>query len=258
MKEIWQNLILSIKGPRVLTIIGGGGKTSLMYYLLGLVKSRGLFGVGTTTTKLASEQRSGHVFLTIESVVAGCECIKEGAILQDVITLVRGEDSKNQGKMLGIPKEWVDELAVMCNEVLFLVEGDGAAGKSLKGHLGHEPVVPRNSRLVVVVVGIDSMGVPINALHVHRPERICELTGAKLESLVTTELIIQLLFHPQGYLQDCSPTSQIVFYINKVETVEQHCQAKRLAAEILATKHPHVIGVILGSLKTGEGLWLQA
>lgn len=239
-------------------MIGGGGKTSLMYYLLGLVKSRGLLGVGTTTTKLASEQRIGHIFAKIDSVAAGYEWIKEGATRQDVITLVRGEDSSNQGKMLGIPKGWVDELSVLCKEVLFLVEGDGAAGKSLKGHLAHEPVVPKSSRLVVVVVGIDSMGVPINALHVHRPERICELTGAKLESLVTTELIIQLLFHPQGYLQDCSPTSQIVFYINKVETVEQHCQAKRLAAEILATKHPHVIGVILGSLKTGEGLWLQA
>jgi len=258
MKEIWQKLILSIKGPRVLTIIGGGGKTSLMYYLLGLVKSKGLLGVGTTTTKLASEQRSGHVFATIDSVVAGYECIKEGATLQDVITLVRGEDSRNQGKMLGIPKVWVDELAVLCNEVLFLVEGDGAAGKSLKGHLGHEPVVPRNSHLVVVVVGIDSMGVPINALNVHRPERICELTGAKLESLVTTDLITQLLFHPQGYLHDCCPTSQIVFYINKVESIMEHHQGKRLAAEILATKHPQVIGVVLGSLKTGEGLWLQA
>lgn len=58
---------------------------------------------------------------------------------------------------MGIPREWIDELAIEYPETLFIV-GDGSAGKSIKGHLAHEPVIPSRSSLVIVVVGIDSVG----------------------------------------------------------------------------------------------------
>jgi len=258
MKEIWQRLIFGTQKPRVVTIIGGGGKTSLMYYLLRMLKSIGQIGIGTTTTKLSSEQRPGNVFVKIKSTAAGHEAINGAAAIKDTLTLVMGEDPMNIEKMVGIPREWVDELSRLNKDVLFLVEGDGAAGKSLKGHLAHEPVVPQNSCLVAVMVGIDSIGAKLTSQNVHRPERICEMTGAKLESKVTGNLITQLLFHPQGYLHQCPKESQIVFFINKVESVIGHHQAKELADGILAMKHPQVIGVILGSIRKEEGLWFQA
>ena len=47
-------------------------------------------------------------------------------------------------------------------------------------------------------------------------------------------------------------------FINKVESAAQHQQAAELAGQILAMKHPQVGGVIIGSMRKEEGLWLQA
>ena len=256
MKEIWRKLILSTKPPRVMTIIGGGGKTSLMYYLLTILKQMSYAAVGTSTTKQSSQPVRGHCFINIQSA-ADHQAIKQAISMQCHATLVLGEDSSGQEKMIGIPSEWIDQLAAAHQDVVFVVEGDGSAGKSLKGHLVHDPVIPRSSSLVVVVVGIDSVGKSINFQNVHRPERICELTGAGPNAIITTDMMTQLLLHPQGYLHNCPQDSSVVLFINKVETAAQHQQAEKLAAQILASKHPQLCGIILGSLMKGEGLWLQ-
>lgn len=257
MKEIWSHLILKTQSPCLVTLIGGGGKTSLMYYLLTILKSKGYTTIGTSTTKLSSQRFKDSSFLTIQSVEGGYQAVTQAKSMPDHVTLVSGEDPDNPGKMLGISSEWIDILALAYGDVVLVVEGDGAAGKPLKGHLAHEPVIPSKSSLVIVVIGIDSMGLPLTSQNVHRPARICELTAARPDSLVTTEMITQLLFHPQGYLHNCPPHSVVVPFINKVESVAQGEMAKKLATQILASHHPQVSGVMIGSLLTEEGLWLQ-
>ena len=142
-------------------------------------------------------------------------------------------------------------------ETVFVVEGDGAAGKPIKGHASYEPVIPSRSSLVIVIIGINSVGKRINFQHVHRPDRICELVGAQIESLITIEMIAELLFHPQGYLHSCPKESEIIFFINKVESAEQYQQAEALGKKIAAHQHPQVVGIVLGSIKKEEGVWLQ-
>jgi len=190
-------------------------------------------------------------------VQAGYRALQEAKYLQNHMTLVAGEEGRTPGKMGGLPAEWIDQLAITCRDVVFIVEGDGSAGKSFKGHLGHEPVIPSSCSLVIPVIGIDSVGVQLNLQSVHRLERICELTGVLPDSLVSTEMITQLLLHPQGYLHNCSEHNLIIPFINKVETVIQYQQAEELAQQILANKHPQIGGVILGSILKEDGLWLQ-
>lgn len=258
MREIWSKLILTIQSPRVVTLIGGGGKTSLMHYLLTMLKDGGYAVVGTTTTKLTSQQVTGHSFVNIQSIEAGYQAVKQAKGIEEHIILVRGEDNHFPGKIIGIPGEWIDQLTTTCRDTVFIVEGDGAAGKPLKGHLAHEPVIPSSSSLVIAVIGIDSVGARFNSQHVHRRERICEMLEVSPDSLVTIDMITKLLFHPQGYLQHCPSHSVIIPFINKVESVEQRLQARELASKILACKHPQVYGVIVGSVMKEEGLWLQA
>ena len=257
MEKIWSNIILSRQLPRVITIIGGGGKTSLMHYLLMVLKGAGYAAVGTTTTKLSSQLLSGNYFVKISSVEAGYKAVEQARGTKDHAILVYDEDANDSGKMVGVASEWIDQLATMCKDVVFVVEGDGSAGKPLKGHLANEPVIPMSSCLVIPVIGIDSVGVRLTAQSVHRPERICQLTGAILNSQVTTEMIRKLLFHSQGYLSHCPEHTLIVPFINKVESVIQHQQAEELAREILATKHSQVSGVVVGSLMQEAGQWLQ-
>jgi probable selenium-dependent hydroxylase accessory protein YqeC len=258
MEEIWSQLILKEKVSQVITIIGGGGKTRLMYYLLGLVQKLHYLGIATTTTKLSSEVGSGHCFIEVKSLVDAYLAMEEIQVIKEVATLVYGPDPLAPSKMLGIPKEWIDELAAKCPEMIFVVEGDGSAGKSVKGHLAHEPVIPEGSSMVIVVIGIDSVGAFLNGQQVHRPARMKELVPSLEKSVVTTERITQLIFHPQGYLHNCPPHSEIIFFINKVESEEQQKQAEELAQQLLAYHHERVGGVVIGSLLKEEGRWLQA
>lgn len=256
--DCFLSLISNIKSPRIVTIIGGGGKTSLMYYLVRILKEQGEQVISTTTTKLSSQERSSHSFVKVTSLEEAYQAVKIVSKKDEYTTLVSGADDYFPGKMVGIPGEWIDELAIEYPETLFIVEGDGSAGKSIKGHLAHEPVIPSRSSLVIVVVGIDSVGERVSSQQVHRSDRVCELTGADSDSFVTTDLIVQLLFHPQGYLHNCRQHHLIVPFINKVESVISHQQAEELARKILASKHPQVGGVIIGSILNEEALWLQA
>ena len=258
MREIWSNLILNMPLPRVVTLIGGGGKTSLMYYLLTVLRGACCTGIGTTTTKLSAQYVSGTCFVAISSVDAGCHVVEQSRGMQDHVILISNDNVRSSGKVSGLISEWIDQLAARNTDVVFVVEGDGSAGNSLKGYLGHEPVIPASSCLVIPVIGIDSVGVKLSTDSVHRPQRICALTGARPDSLVTTELMTDLLFHPQGYLHNCPQHTVIVPFINKVESVLQHQQADELAQQILARKHLQVGGVIIGSVMQEEGVWLQA
>jgi len=243
--------------PRIVTIIGGGGKTSLLYYLLTVVNEMGLAAVGTSTTKLSSHCLSGASFFTIKSIEEGYQAVKEIIHGKEHKIIMYGQDPSNSEKMLGISSEWIEQLAMQAQETIFVVEGDGAAGKPIKGHASYEPVIPSGSSLVIVMIGIDGVGKKVNFQYAHRPHRICELVGAKPESLITIEMIAKLLFHPQGYLHNCPTESQIIFFINKVESNDQYKQAEALAKKIIDCKHPQVTGIIIGSIKKGEGVWLQ-
>lgn len=244
---VWEEMISGLQPPRVITIIGGGGKTSLMYYLQSGLNLVGLMAVAATTTKLCRE--ASCCYVPIASLAEGCEAV-ETVLGQDrLITLVAGVAAGESAKMAGISPDWIDRLAGRFPDTVFLVEGDGSAGKPLKGHLAHEPVIPASSGLVIAVVGIDALGVPLTEVGVHRPERVTELTGVEPGMPVTVQSVVRLLLHPDGYLRQCPPASRVVPFINKVESPEQHRQAQKLAAAILAGRHPQVEAVVIGSVR---------
>lgn len=257
MKEIWRKQILQAKLPRVLTIIGGGGKTSLLYYLLALLKACGYPAIGATTTKLSRQHPPGHCFVEITKLVDGYQAMEKVGEIKEYITLVYGKDPTTAEKMLGVPGEWIDQLGTRYQDIILVVEGDGSAGKSLKGHLGHEPVIPKTSSLVIVVIGIDSVGAKLTAQYVHRPVRVSELIGSIPNSIVTTDMITQLLFHPQGYLHNCPGQSEIIIFINKVESPEDEKKAEKLGKEIIAYQHSQIRGVMIGSMEKEVGRWLS-
>lgn len=257
MEKIWRQLLCGGTLPKVITMIGGGGKTSLLYYLIGLLQGQGIAAIGTTTTKMSRHCSLGR-FIEIDNVVAAQQAVKEVRNIAEPMVLVTGPDPKDLGKMVGCPAAWIEELAAREHKMVFVVEGDGSAGKSLKGHLPHDPVIPNLSAMVIVMIGIDSLGALLLDDNVHRSKRVSELLGKQVGDVVTREMVTQLLFHPQGYLHNCPAQSEIILFINKVESTEKKIQAEKLASELLAYRHPQVKGVIIGSVLRGEAKWLPA
>ena len=190
----------------VTALIGGGGKTTLMYTLAEKLRHRGTVVVTTSTHIQRPEQ---YPVLTAADDVAA-------ALAEHGAVCVASESP--EGKLCA-PALSFEALAALADFVL--VEADGSKRLPLKAHAPHEPVIPVNARRIIYVVGADGFGHPIRQV-CHRPERYAALCGASENDIVTPMLEAKVL-HAEGY-----DTGWV--YINKVETAEGWRNAEALAA----------------------------
>ena len=81
-----------------------------------------------------------------------------------------------------------------------LVEADGSAGRPLKAHAEHEPVVSARADLVIAVIGVDCLGRPMDDEHVHRAALLRERLGRPAGALVTPDDVAGIVLHRDGWL----------------------------------------------------------
>ena len=160
--------------PGVTSVIGSGGKTSLLAAL-----ARELPGtvVLTTTT---------HI-LPFEGVplVTSADADDVRAALAGSRVVCVGAQGEKNGK-LAAPSVGIEQLAALADHVL--VEADGAHRLPLKAHAPWEPVVPACSARTVLVLGASGLERPVCDV-VHRPDVFCKLAGCAPEDYATPELV---------------------------------------------------------------------
>ncbi|MDT8900518.1 selenium cofactor biosynthesis protein YqeC [Anaeroselena agilis] len=251
LHPVWRELLAGLPASGLVTLIGGGGKTSLMYYLVAGLKAAGTVAFAATTAKLFMQEGAGHRTVLVGSLAEFRRAVGELRSCPAMVTVARGLVDGAQRKLAGLAPEWLDTLAGECPAIRFIVEGDGSAGLPLKGHLPHDPVVPAATRLLIPVIGAEAVGQPLAACCVHRPARAAELTGAAEGEIITADTVAKLLLHPKGYLHNCPPEARVVPLINKAEGAAMRT-AEDLAATVLAARHPAVGGVVVGSIRRQE------
>ena len=160
-------------GPGVTSVVGSGGKTSLLAAL-----ARELPGtvVLTTTTHILP-------FAGVPLLVSPSADEVAAALATSRVVCVGSYGEKNK---LVAPELGIDTLATLADHVL--VEADGARRLPLKAHAAWEPVIPPCTARTILVLGALGLGRPV-AEKVHRPEIFCELTGCEPRDVATPELV---------------------------------------------------------------------
>ncbi len=160
--------------PGVTSVIGSGGKTSLLAAL-----ARELPGtvVLTTTTHILP-------FPNVPLVTSADADNVRTALAGSRVVCVGSQAEKN-GKLV-TPELGIDALASLADHVL--VEADGARRLPLKAHAPWEPVFPACSGRAILVLGASGLGRPVRE-RVHRPELFCELAGCAPGDPATPELV---------------------------------------------------------------------
>lgn len=218
--------LLNIR-PGVTALIGGGGKTTLMYTLTEELRSLGSV-ILCTSTKI----RVPEHYRTFSG--GDASSLREALAMDSAVCV--GTPIPN-GK-LGPPLLSFDELARLADHVI--VEADGSAGMPLKAHAEHEPVIPRCADQTVLILGADGLGQPIR-LACHRPELYAALAAVPADAPVTPEAAVRVI-RAEG-LGDR-------VLINKAEDEPRMRAAREIAAALFCP-------VIAGSLHRREYLCLS-
>lgn len=170
--------LLEIKKGAV-ALIGGGGKTTLMYTLAGELAGRGSVIV-TTTTHIRCPERipvfSGESKSDIKAALSQHKTICVGADCGD-------------GK-LSAPKMSLSGMLDLADYVI--IEADGSKGLPFKAHAAHEPVAPAGCAQTILVVGVSGFGKPIKDA-AHRPELYAKLAGCGIGDIITPKVAAAII-----------------------------------------------------------------
>ncbi len=226
------------RAPELVAIVGGGGKSSLMFALAGSLPGR---VVVTTTTRIFAAQMSQAA----EVCTLADESFRErlDAFASSLLVVGGAEGDR----AVGVPPELPAELLARPGVDWVVVEADGSRMLPVKAPAEHEPVVPQETGLLVPVVGIDALSGPIREV-AHRPERVSAITGLAAEETLTPEALAALLTSPRGGLKNVPQAARVVLLINKVESPSELEAARRVARSAL--REPRVERVVLGALQS--------
>jgi probable selenium-dependent hydroxylase accessory protein YqeC len=239
---------LDIKAREVVSLVGAGGKTTLLFRLAKELVLGGKKVVTTTTTKILEPTSEETPILFIDPDEEKIGRFIEDHIHQYSHITIAGERLES-GKLKGISTDRVDRL---CNSYwvdTVIVEADGASRRPVKAPRQGEPVIPSRTTLVVALLGIDGMETELNGENVFQPELVSKMTGIPLGGRMTDEGMAVLMTHPEGIFKGTPSTARVVAFLNKVDIPNGISKAKRVAQKILEKKHRQIERVVLGQLE---------
>ncbi len=239
---------LSLREREVISLVGAGGKTTLMYRLAKELFVSGKRVVTTTTTKILEPKPEETNFLFVDSDE---KRIKEFVWrhLDQYRHLTVARERLGSGKLKGISPDLVNELRSFDQIEAIIVEADGAAGRPVKAPREWEPVIPTATTLVVAILGVDGVGKELNEENAFQPGGISKITGIPVGGKLTEEAMAILTVHPEGLFKGAPSSSRVVAFLNKVDIPKGVATAKGIARKILEKKHRQIERVVLGQLK---------
>lgn len=237
------NLIGMSRGD-MLSIVGAGGKTSLMFSLAEELRGEHKLLV-TTTTKIFLPEKNQYDFFAIDE-----RRIREISPSNNKGTYIFGSFVNEEGKLVGLTTEALDEAAAYFDYVL--VEADGSKGKPLKGWNKTEPVISSKTSKTIGVLSIEALGKEICSENIHRIEEFLCITNSVEGDVISIDNMLSLIFHQNGLFK--FSRGERILFINKVENNKQIALAYELIEGIRQKNEGHrlIDKVIYGSLRKSE------
>lgn len=250
LKGVLDVIMIDFDNQPVVTLIGSGGKTTLMYYLADQALSGGKKVLITTTTKIYSLPQDRECLVLATDFIDWLDKLQIRQRSGNY--LVTGLSIQGQ-KIRGIPGDWIDRLAQRGIFDLILVEGDGSKQKPLKAPNESEPLIPTSTTLLLPLIGLSGIGKPLTTDTVHRVEQFSWLTGLSYGQEIGIADVFQVYQQPGGYdLPNKLTKYQIVPILNQADDQLAEEKAVKLAELFLSSG---IEKVFITAKSSGKLVW---
>ncbi|MGD8284271.1 MAG: selenium cofactor biosynthesis protein YqeC [Desulfobacterales bacterium] len=220
----------------VVSLVGSGGKTTLMFHLAREFASAGDSVLTTTTTKICrpSQHQSACV------VTAGA---KEPLFTQldDLrnehlhITVAAGHVAGHK-KLIGLNPDVISAIHQANLFRWIIVEADGSRRRPLKAPADHEPVIPDCTKWIIGVLGLSGVGKPLTEEWVYRHELFAQVTRLSPGDHVTEEAVCEVLTSEKGIFKDAPVDAIRLVFLNQADMRQKRVAGQKIV-EYLARRH---------------------
>jgi len=198
---------------KIISIVGSGGKTRLMYSLAEELSQNGKKVIITTSTKIFFPQAYPVILLKNRSEFNPAD--KEHFLLElgqsleansiCVTGILCGTTQENEGqKLCSYQPSGMTASDFLKVADYVLIEADGSKHMPLKFPSQSEPVIPDDSAMVIATVGLWCIGQPIKEV-CHRYELACDFLASEYncpidpDHIVTSADVEKIVCSPSGY-----------------------------------------------------------
>lgn len=221
--SITEALQLSVPEHAVISFVGAGGKTSLIFAWAEELVAQGKKVIVTTTTHMyhpefAKDIYRGSSIVYYPDYAADSsdlleDCARIDALLaKEGIVMIASEDSDKKRKVKTPPIKLL-EYAYEAADVV-LIEADGSGQMPLKWPKPNEPVVPECTDFSICVAGLSSIGRPLDEA-IYGADY---MPKAMSRPLVDEELIAAIVSSPDGGLKSTFGDYRV--FLNQADTEE--------------------------------------
>lgn len=208
-------------------LVGGGGKTTVMYELAAAWAACGRKVLVLTSTHIL--QPADGSFAVDAAAVHNLWQQRRYAVI--------GTLELATGKLTAPPQSVYEALQLQADVIL--CEADGSRHHPCKVPAEHEPLLLPDCDMVLAVAGMDALGNSLTQA-CQRPQLAAELLGCSLDSVIDEQMLAALLLSEQGARKNVG-TRTYYIVLNKCDLIKAAQQEEMLRLLVSAGMDEHRI-----------------
>src|SRR5437588_7425125 len=199
----------------LISIVGAGGETTTMYTLASELAQRGHRVITTTTTNIYFPKEDETDTLIVAAETPALLKMVSVAWKQHHRVTVAGR-AIGSGKVAGLQPDQPYELLMKSGADVVIVEADGARHKMIKAPAEHEPVVPPETNVALLIMSAEAINQPLSEEIAHRPERVAAGLGINQGDILTPALVARLMTSEEGGMKNIPEMAKAYVLITNV------------------------------------------
>ncbi len=239
--------LIDLPTNALIAITGAGGKTTTMFTLASELAQQGKRVITTTTTQIFYPGPGETDKLIVASETDTLlESIEKALQQYHHVTVAR--TVLRTEKLAGLQPEQPYELLVKSGADVVIVEADGARHRMIKAPAEHEPVIPLQTNVALLLMSAEAINQPLSDMIAHRPEMVAKITGIHMGDVLSPAVIARLITSEQGALKHIPETAAAYLLITHA-SIAQKAAIRELV--YLMQCSPRLVNV-LSSERPGE------